>query len=167
MNDSVADRLVIGVGNPDRADDGAGSLVAAQMRALRLPRWRVIVRTGDLLGLLDDWAGAGAVVVVDAAAPLARAGAIHRWTPGREGLPVPPRPRSTHGFGVAEALALAEHLGCLPPALVVYAIEGANFAVGGAMTPAVRRASLALARRLGAGRGVPLGAARAVPVRAP
>lgn len=163
MNGIDEDCLVIGVGNPDRADDGAGPLVATQLQALRPPRLRVGLRDGDLLALLEDWEGAGAVVVVDACAPLARVGAIHRWTPGSEGLSLPPRSQSTHGFGLAEALALALHLGRLPPTLVVYAIEGASFAVGGAMTPAVRRASLALARRLGAGRGVPHPAVCAVP----
>jgi hydrogenase maturation protease len=164
MSDRDADCLVIGVGNPDRADDGAGALVAARLTALRPPRLRAMVRDGDVLALLDDWAGADAVVVVDAAAPLARAGAIHRWTPGCGPLPLPPQPRSTHGLGVAEAITLAERLGRLPPVLVVYAIEGARFELGAAMTVAVRRASLALARRLGAGRGIPFAAARARPV---
>lgn len=157
--------LVIGVGNPDRADDGAGPLVARRLQALGPPRLRVRVREADLLALLDDWADALAVVVVDAAAPLERPGAIHRWTPERGALRPPPRPSSTHGFGVAEALALAEHLGRVPPALVVYAIEGARFGLGETMTPAVRRASLTLARRLAAGRGVPR--ARACPPPAP
>ncbi|MDE2296339.1 MAG: hydrogenase maturation protease [Gammaproteobacteria bacterium] len=154
MSADDADCLVIGVGNPDRADDGAGPLVAMRLQALRPPRVRVTMRGGDLLSLIDDWAGARAVVVVDAAAPLARPGTIHRWTPGTGELPRPPRPSSTHGFGVAEVLALAAHLGRVPQTLVVYAIEGARFDLGAAMTPAVRRAALALARRLGAGGGV-------------
>ena len=166
MSGSGPDCLVIGVGNPDRADDGAGPLVATRLAAMRPPRLRAMVRNGDLLALLDDWAGADAVVVVDAAAPLARAGTIHRWTPGCGPLPLSPQPRSTHGFGVAETIALAERLGRLPPMLVVYAIEGARFDLGAAMTTAVRRAALALARRLCGERGTPLAGARARPVMA-
>ena len=164
MSGIDAECLVIGVGNPDRADDGAGPLVASRLQALRPPRVRVTMRSGNLLSLLDDWAGARAVVVVDAAAPLARPGTIHRWAPGSADLPRSSPSSSTHGLGVAEVLALAAQLGRLPPKLVLYAIEGASFDPGAPMTPAVRRASVMLARRLGAGRGI-AGAAAPGPSR--
>jgi len=47
---------------------------------------------------------------------------------------------STHAFGVAETICLARTLGKLPACFVVYAIEGACFAPGAAMTPTVAAA---------------------------
>jgi hydrogenase maturation protease len=74
--------LVVGIGNPDRGDDGVGPLVVRQV-AERLPpdlarHVGIIERTGDALALIDDWAGRDAVVLVDASAPVSAAGRVHR-----------------------------------------------------------------------------------------
>jgi hydrogenase maturation protease len=47
---------------------------------------------------------------------------------------------STHAFGVAEAIELARALGQLPPALVVYGVEGATFEAGAGLSAAVAAA---------------------------
>jgi len=47
---------------------------------------------------------------------------------------------STHAFGVVEAIELARALHMLPPCLIVYAIEGKNFATGTGLSPEVEKA---------------------------
>ena len=59
--------LILGIGNPDRGDDGIGPLVARRLIG-RVPAGiAVMERTGDALALIEDWAGRDMVVLVDAA----------------------------------------------------------------------------------------------------
>ena len=57
---------------------------------------------------------------------------------------------STHAFGVADAVELARALDRLPERLDVYAIEGASFAAGAPLSPAVAAAIDELADLLAA-----------------
>jgi hydrogenase maturation protease len=140
--------LVIGIGNPDRADDGIGPLVAGTLASRRLDGVRVITRSGDALALLEDWADAEGVVLIDAAAPMSRPGAIHRVNPLRDPLPRELSRSSTHAFGIAEAIELARTFDRLPHQIVVYAVEGACFAPGRAMTANVAAVADELAERV-------------------
>ncbi|MGB3758985.1 MAG: hydrogenase maturation protease [Rivularia sp. (in: cyanobacteria)] len=47
---------------------------------------------------------------------------------------------STHAFSVAEAVELAKALNQLPPKLIIYGVEGKNFAHGIELTPEVEQA---------------------------
>ncbi len=132
--------LVIGLGNPDCGDDGIGPLVARAI-AERETGVRVIERRGDALALMEDWRGAQSVVLVDAAAAVSEPGRIHRIDLAREELRRDLSLSSTHAFGMAEAIALARALGRLPPQLIVYAVEGENFAPGDPMSCAVADAA--------------------------
>ncbi len=126
--------IVIGVGNTWRRDDGAGPAVARAVGG---------VCTTDPARLLDLWDGAPHAVVVDACVSGAVPGTIHRGDAGALG-----RPASTHGFGVADAIALARAIGRAPARLDVYAIEGADFGHGEGLTPPVTEAVGELARSL-------------------
>lgn len=144
---------VIGVGTEDRGDDAAGLLVARLVRASAPPGVEVHECPGDagaLLGLLD---GADRVVLVDAARG-GRVGAVERLPPGAAR---PASARSTHGLGVAEALALAAELGLLPARVRLYAVRGGRFEAGPvspAVTAAVREAAeLILRDELGSSSG--------------
>lgn len=134
---------VIGVGNPDRGDDGAGPEVARRL-AGRLPDdVRVLVRGGDMTQLSDDVAGVDALVCVDAAAPRGVPGRVSRidsTETGLEALALQASPASSHAFGLAESLALADALGLAPRVTIVYALEGACFDPGAPLTPAVAAA---------------------------
>ena len=55
---------------------------------------------------------------------------------------------SSHGFGVAEAIALARALGTLPQHCIVYAIEAADFTPGSRPTPEVTAAAGEVTRRI-------------------
>lgn len=123
-------RLLIGVGNPERGDDGAGRVVARRLRARNGCVLEVRECSGEAIALMEAWTGFDDVVLVDACRGAGEPGSIHLLSPdGLEGR-VQGQPRrydSTHGFGVAEAIGLARALGRLPSRLVIYAIEGGHF----------------------------------------
>jgi len=126
-------RLVIGVGNPWRGDDGAGIEVARRLGGVAFE--------GDGVGLIGVWEGADdEVVVVDAGGSSGTPGTIPRFDARAAPLPARSLRSSSHHFGVADAVELARSLDRLPPALRVYAIEGQHFGAGRALSPAVRRA---------------------------
>jgi len=132
--------LVLGIGNADRGDDGIGPLVIEAL-AGRLPQEvELQVRSGDLLALIDDWAGFERVIIIDAAQCLDAPGRVHRVDALHEPLPLPASPASSHAFGLPEALALAQTLGGAPAGVTAYAVEGEDFAAGAAVTPKVRAA---------------------------
>jgi hydrogenase maturation protease len=140
--------LVACLGNPDRGDDGIGALVARLIDG-RLPTGAVLLRrSGDMLALLEDWAGFDAVVCVDAAAATGRPGRIRRIDMARETLPTDKVSVSGHAFGLAEAIKLARTLGSAPAHIVVYAIEGKCFDTGALMSAEVEIAADDAARRV-------------------
>ena len=129
--------LVVGIGNPDCGDDAIGPLVTRSLVG-RVPREVTIVeRAGDMIGLLEDWTGRDAVVLIDAAASITTPGSIHRIDLLREPLPSGLALASTHAFGVADAVALGHALGQLPNRLIVYAVEGCRFEPGATQSPEV------------------------------
>jgi hydrogenase maturation protease len=135
-------RLVIGVGNPWRGDDGAGIEVARRLGGVAFE--------GDGTGLIDVWGDANReVVVIDAAASGRTPGTIHRFDARAAPLPAHSLRSSSHHFGVADAVELARSLDRLPPVLRVYAIEGEDFGAGDALSSAVRRAVDEVAAELG------------------
>jgi hydrogenase maturation protease len=142
--------LVVGVGNPDRGDDGIGPLVVRQLLGRVSRDVAIIARSGDALALIDDWEGRDAVILVDAAAPGGTPGSIHRIDLLRDALPPELSLSSTHGFGVAEAVGLADALNLLPAQLIAYAIEGANFDPGAPISPQVAAVADEVASRVAA-----------------
>ncbi|CAJ0780197.1 hydrogenase maturation protease [Ralstonia chuxiongensis] len=133
--------LVIGIGNPDRGDDGVGPLVTMQLAGRLPPEVAIVARHGDMLALIDDWIGIDAVVCIDACAPDGQAGRVRRFDLTADDLPRDVAPVSGHALGLGEAVALARRLGCMPEQMVVYAIEGACFNVGAPMSYAVTDAA--------------------------
>lgn len=129
--------LVACLGNPDRGDDGIGPLVGEKLEKQLPASAELIVRRGDMLSLIDDFAGYDAVICVDAAAPMGSPGRIHRIDLASEELPRELLSASTHGFGLADAIELARSLNRAPHRIVIYAIEGASFDAGADITPAV------------------------------
>ena len=122
--------LVIGIGNPVRGDDAAGLEVARRVRQATRPG-EVTVRelTGDQLALIDEWAGATEVYVVDAVYSGGTPGTVYQFD-ATDALTDRFRHRDTHMFSLAEVIELARALGRLPGHLAGYGIEGASFAAG-------------------------------------
>lgn len=132
--------LVIGVGNALRGDDGAGREVARRLRQRNLPHVRFMETEGEATALLSLMEGAQVVYLIDACVSGAAAGSFRRVDLRQSRLPEATYGLSSHGFGLAEALALAETLGRLPARCVVFAIEAENFDMGAPLSEPVARA---------------------------
>jgi hydrogenase maturation protease len=141
-------RLVAGVGHPDRGDDAIGPMVARRLRARVPDGVEVLEVAGEATRLLELMAEADAAYLVDAAVSGAPAGTISRLDPIATPLPRNLLALSSHGLGLVEAVELARALGSLPRRLVIYAIEGAEFAPGAPLTPAVAAAAVEVEARL-------------------
>lgn len=133
-------RLVIGVGNGDRGDDGA-ALAAVRALAGAAPHDVGIAESrGEPASLIDLWTGFDIVILVDACASGAVPGTILRFEAHEAPLPEHFSAVSTHGFGVGAAIELGRAIGALPKALIVFGIEARSFEAGAALSPEVAEA---------------------------
>jgi hydrogenase maturation protease len=141
------ERVLIGIGNPYRRDDGVGPALIEALETAGLPGVRLVTADGEPAALIDAWQDADLAVVVDAVLTDApQPGRVHRtvWSAGG-----PPADRvlaqagpgrgaaSTHGPGVPDAVRLAEVLGRCPRRLVVIAVEAADLGFGPGLSGAV------------------------------
>jgi hydrogenase maturation protease len=131
--------LIIGLGNPWRGDDGVGPHVARALSGLSRPDGGVQCAAQDALSLIQSWQGARHVYVVDAVQTGQREGTLLRLDALRDPLPTASA-YSSHGLGLAEAVALARQLHRLPERLTLMGIEARCFAPGQALCAAVRQA---------------------------
>jgi hydrogenase maturation protease len=155
---------VVALGNDAAGDDGA-ALAAA----------RIAAEGGDLDVVLAGRPGVGLLDLLDGGAPVVLVDVVR--TGGRPGAlvevpldaildrAVASAPSSSHGFGPAEALALARSLGRPLPRGIFLGIEGARFEAGAplgddvaaavpALAAAIRRAAGALGGETGASTNV-------------
>lgn len=135
--------LVVGVGSPDRGDDGVGPLVALRVAELGPPDVRVLVHE-DPTDLVEAMTGASLVVVVDAVrAPGAAPGDVVVLETGEDADPLPEDAWTrtgrggTHAFGVAAAVELARALRRLPPRVVLVGVATGQVEHGAPLSPAV------------------------------
>jgi hydrogenase maturation protease len=142
--------LVVGIGNDGRGDDAVGLVVARRVRArlAAADAVAVVECDGDAASLLDRWSAASLVIVIDAVRSGATAGSLHRVDLVRHRAPLPPRGRSSHALGLAEAVELGRSLGRLPPRLVLYGIEATVFDLGAPLSSPVAAAAIRVARRV-------------------
>jgi len=139
--------VIIGVGNEYRSDDGAGIAVARRLRALFATGVTILEESGEGASLIEAWKGATWVMLVDAVRSGAPPGTIHRLDARAAPLPTGFFHYSTHAFSVAEAVELARSLDQLPAHLIVYGIEGENFAAGVELSSPVNQAVEAVVER--------------------
>jgi hydrogenase maturation protease len=137
--------LVIGLGNPDRGDDGIGPMVARHLAGKVPADVAVIARRSDLLSLIEDWAGFDGIVCVDATAPLGVPGRVHRIDLSAGELSREVTLTSSHALGFAEVIELARSLRLAPREIIVYAIEADSFESGSPLTAAVAAAGRVVA----------------------
>jgi hydrogenase maturation protease len=140
---------VIGVGNAWRRDDAAGLLVVQRLRQEDFPSVEIAESSGTGTALADAWRDAARVIVVDAVVSGGFPGAIYRFNAQDPAASFPvASSASSHGWGVAEAVALGRLFQELPPVLIIYGIEGHNFTLGSGLSPAVAAAIPEAARRI-------------------
>jgi hydrogenase maturation protease len=123
--------VVLGLGNAMRRDDGVAHAVLEAVRA-RVPEADVREVYGDPATLVAAWSDADLVVLVDALSGVGEPGDVLRFerTPaGWDSVP-PAVPLSSHGWGLADALDLADALARTPPRLVVVAVVAGDLSTG-------------------------------------
>jgi len=130
---------IFGIGSPF-GDDRVGWLAAEALQG-RFDPAEVDVSIHDRPGLrlVTLMQGAALVVLVDAVKSGAAPGSLHRL--GGEGIiKAVARYTSTHGFGLVEAMQLAQRLGELPQKIVLWGVEIGSLAGADDLSPAVREA---------------------------
>lgn len=134
--------LIIGIGNLFRGDDAVGLMVADELKkSLGKSDLLILKQSGDAMNLMDSWRGYNKVILVDACPYIEEVGMFRRVRLSEGGhIPIVSMRSSSHNFGVAEAIQFSRSLGSLPQEVVIYAIEGSNFAQGDDMSYAVRAA---------------------------
>jgi hydrogenase maturation protease len=150
MNPPPVLRLkVIGVGNAWRGDDAVGLLVVRRLKADQVPEVEITECRGTLTAVREAWKDAAGVIVVDAVVSGGPPGAIYRFNAHGGGVPAQlSQSPSSHGWGVAEALALGQLFQELPPCLIIYGIEGQNFGPGQEVSQEVAAAIPEAAQRV-------------------
>jgi hydrogenase maturation protease len=138
---------ILGVGSP-AGDDQAGWLAVDALQRAGLEACKLDRPGANLVSLLED---IDHVILIDAMQGGGAPGQIrhfgrHDWAGHGQAL-------SSHGFGVLDALSLAEALGCLPAKLDLYGIEIASAQPGAAPDDVVRGAAERLAARIAADLG--------------
>ncbi|GGN84478.1 peptidase M52 [Actinoplanes lobatus] len=141
-------RVVIGVGNEYRRDDGFGPRVVAELSARRghdprLAGVELRVSDGEPARMLEAWTGADVAVVIDVASG-GTAGAWHEVTLPESGEPA----TSGHGFGLGATVALARELDRLPGRLVTLVAYGREFGFGVGLSDPVAAAVSPVADRV-------------------
>src|SRR5579885_1947753 len=140
--------LIIGIGTDYGCDDAAGLIVARALKARRLSNCIILEQSGEGARLIEAWQGFQSVVLIDAVASRAKAGTIYCFDAHAQPIPTSVFARSTHAFGVAEAIELARVLNQLPLSLMVYGIEGKCFTAGTGLYPSVARAAKKVAEQI-------------------
>lgn len=139
---------MLGVGNAMRGDDGIGPLLARRLEPLLPAAAQVRVLGADPLRLVESCDGVDALLCIDASEPRGRPGRVLRMDLKGGELPRAALSTSSHGLGLAEAIALARALGAAPRRIVLYAVEAAGFEAGAAPGPKLARAARGLLPRL-------------------
>jgi hydrogenase maturation protease len=122
-------------------------IVARRLKGRLADSFTVLEQSGDGAALMEVLRGAETVIIIDAVMSGAAPGTIHRFEASAQPLPKDAFRCSTHAFGVAEAIELSRALSELPQSLVVYGIEGKNFAAGVGLSSEVEKAVGEVARR--------------------
>lgn len=139
MAHAEAENVIIALGNRFRGDDGVGPHVAGKLKARGL-RFAITEGPMDTLRILSIWEGAPLAVVIDAACSGAPPGTVRRIELGAGALPKELGRCSSHGLGIAEAVALGQVLGRMPARLVIYTVEAKSFAFGAPLSSEVESA---------------------------
>ncbi|MEJ2620871.1 MAG: hydrogenase maturation protease [Candidatus Thiodiazotropha sp.] len=111
---------IIGVGSPFGGDQ-AGWLAIDHLQSCQFAGCELIKLDRPGSGLLSYLQDVDQVVVIDALISSGQAGGVKRLE--REELAQCQELTSSHGFGVADALALADQLGELPPRISLLGIH--------------------------------------------
>jgi hydrogenase maturation protease len=91
---------------------------------------------------MGAWKNEETVIVIDAVMSGVEAGTIHRFDAVKEKIPGEfCTGYSTHSFSLIESVGISKALGEMPSSLIIYGIEGRNFAMGQGLSSEVEKAA--------------------------
>jgi len=134
--------LVLGIGNVLLSDEGVGPFVVERLRTeYRLPETVTVIDGGTSgMDLLDDVAGADAVIIVDCARLDAGPGTVEEIV--GEGVPAFFQTRiSPHQIGLSDLLAACALMDVTPQDMALVAIAPENMELGLELTETGQRAA--------------------------
>jgi hydrogenase maturation protease len=132
---------VIAVGNAFYGDDGVGAAVLEAIRESgSFPGAELIDLQTDALALLDHFEPGRSHVIVDAAQMGLAAGEVAAFRPDEVRLRIRQDNLSVHGFGLAEAFALAGQLERMPADVLIVGVEPARIEIDTGLSDAVAAA---------------------------
>lgn len=141
---SARNRLLVGIGNELRGDDGVGPFILRSLRASGLQGVDCLLLGADVTALTEALGMTGHAYVFDAMRSGAPPGTVRRIDALNEELPKELSPCSSHGFALADVFKLADVLGKLPETLAVFGVEGETFELGRGLSAPVRAAAAAI-----------------------
>ena len=144
----MSDILIVGIGNPFRSDDGAGWAVIDALEGQLPEGIRLCKQRGEISELMDVFAHYPIVYLVDACQCKDPVGSWQRIDALEHPLLVEALHTSTHGFGVAQAVAMARNIQQIPSQLIIYAISANKYHIHDALSPPVASAIPAVARAI-------------------
>lgn len=145
-----SDIVVLGCGNPNRSDDGAGPRVMALLRGIGLPPEVRLFDVGtDGMTAMYRARGATHLVIVDARVPGGNPGAIYE-VPGEVLAAPPAKGAGLHEFRWDHALYAGRRIygDAYPATVVVLLIEAASLDLGLALSPPVEASAQSVAKRV-------------------
>lgn len=144
---------IIGIGQDAAGNDGAGLATARYLRAMALPEGVEVIEQAEPSALLDYLTGPSArVIVIDALLGAGRAGRVVEIDPSQIASA---RLVSTHGIGLAEAIAMGQELG--PPERKAARLSILAITIG-------RRAGRGIGLSPAVAAAIPIAAARAIAI---
>ncbi len=129
--------LVIGVGNPFRGDDGIGSAIIKSLRAENSQDFVLVDGGTDGLALLDQLAEYEKAIIIDAVQMLEAPGVVKSFTPAEAKIKIKSDVLSTHGFGLAEMLKLADELN-IKTKITIIGIQPKNIDFGEGLSDEIK-----------------------------
>ena len=132
---------IIAVGNSFYGDDGVGAAVLEKIRQDGLfPGAELIDVHTDALAMLEHLAAGQTNVIVDAAQMGLEPGAVVGFRPEEVRMKIKSDHLSMHGFGLAEAFALAGQLNKMPADVLVVGVEPERVAINQGLSSVVKEA---------------------------
>jgi len=142
--------LILGLGNPLMADDGAGVQVIELLRKASLPAEARVQDGGTAgVGLVPEMENYQRVILVDCAMMGLQPGRWQRFTLDDANLLGENNSElSLHNASLRDALRLADALNVLPPEVVIYGVQPASVEWGRPMSDQVRAALPTIAQAI-------------------
>lgn len=142
-------RLIIGIGNELRGDDGIGRFIARTIAKEKIKGTQVVEGAGIFSSLIEVLKGYNQVWLIDAVSSCKRPGNVYRFDASDSPLPKDLfNNLSTHSLGLAETIEMARVLGQLPKRVIVYGIEGESFDKGAGLSQSAQKACEEVVKRL-------------------